>query len=278
MSAPDSATGGPLRSPAPPPTPAPAGRLAVVGLGPGAAAWRTPEASERLAGATDLVGYAPYLDLAGPLADHQARHDFDNREEAARARFALDLAAAGRDVALVSSGDPGVFAMATAVIEELDHHGGDGHWRGVEVTIVPGITAAQAAAARVGAPLGHDWCAISLSDVLKPWEVVERRLEAAAAADFVIALYNPISRHRPWQLGRALELLGAHRGAATPVVVARDVSRPGERVRVVGLGDVDPAEVDMRTVLVVGSSTTRTFEDGHGGTWAYTPRHYPAGP
>jgi precorrin-3B C17-methyltransferase len=253
------------------------GRLAVVGLGPGAPAWRAPEAAERLAAATDLVGYAPYLDLAGPLTAGQRRHDFDNREEAARARFALDLAAGGRDVALVSSGDPGVFAMATAVVEELHHDEADGRWAAVEVTVVPGITAAHAAAARIGAPLGHDWCAISLSDVLKPWEVVERRLDAAAGADFVLALYNPISRHRPWQLGRALEVVAAHRAAATPVVVARDVSRPGEVVRVVALGAVDVAEVDMRTVLVIGSSTTRSFERG-GATWAYTPRHYPARP
>jgi precorrin-3B C17-methyltransferase len=254
------------------------GRLAVVGLGPGAAAWRTPEAAARLAEASDLVGYGPYLDQVGALAPHQARHDFDNREEAARARFALDLAASGHDVALVSSGDPGVFAMATAVVEELDGARATSRWAGVEVTIVPGITAAQAAAARVGAPLGHDWCAISLSDVLKPWEVVARRVEAAAGADFVIALYNPISRHRPWQLGRALELIGGHRAPATPVVVARDVSRPGERVRVVALADVDEAEVDMRTVLIVGASTTRSFEDGRGAVWAYTPRHYPARP
>lgn len=253
------------------------GRLAVVGLGPGAPAWRTPEAGERLAAATDLVGYGPYLDLAGPLLPHQRRHDFDNRQEASRARFALDLAAQGRDVALVSSGDPGVFAMATAVVEELHGDAAEGRWAGVEVAVVPGVTAAQGAAARVGAPLGHDWCAVSLSDVLKPWEVVERRLDAAAGADFVLALYNPISRHRPWQLGRALEVVGRHRAPSTPVVLGRDVARPGEVVRVVALGVLDVAEVDMRTVLLIGSSTTRSFERG-GATWAYTPRRYPARP
>ena len=250
------------------------GRLAVVGLGPGAAAWRTPEAVERIAGASDLVGYGPYLAMVGEEDSSAVRHEFDNREEARRAELALDLAAAGRDVVVVSSGDPGVFAMATAVVEALDA-GGD-RYAGVDLTIVPGITAASAAAARIGAPLGHDFCCISLSDVLKPWPVVERRLEAVACADLVVALYNPISRHRPWQLGRALEILRAQRAPDTPVVLGRDVGRDGESTRVVTLGTVADAEVDMRTVVIVGSTTTRAFVDGRGRTWAYTPRTYPA--
>ena len=254
------------------------GELAVVGLGPGGTGLRTPEAMRLLEGATDLVGYRPYLDQVGPERADQRRHPFKNREEAARVSFALDLAAEGRRVALVSSGDPGVFAMAAALVEALQADVGAGRWRGVSVTIVPGVTAATAAAAVVGAPLGHDFCVISLSDVLKPWEVVERRLEAAAAADFVLALYNPISAHRPWQLGRALEIIGRHRAAQTPVVVARQVARAGESVAVVALGSVAGEEVDMRTVLIVGSSTTETFRDAAGRSWVYTPRRYPAAP
>lgn len=254
----------------------PSGRLAVVGLGPGGDSWRTPEASARLAAATDLVGYRPYLDQAGPLGPDQTAHPFPNRQESRRAAFALDLAAGGRDVAVVSSGDPGIFAMATAVIEELHRDGLDGRWAGVDVTVVPGVTAAAAAAARLGAPLGHDLCLLSLSDVLKPWEMVERRLDAVAAADLVIALYNPLSRHRPWQLGRALELIGAHRQPDTPVVVARNVGRSGEEVRAISLGRLDPRVVDMRTVIIVGSSTTRCFHDAAGRPWVYTPRHYPS--
>jgi precorrin-3B C17-methyltransferase len=252
-----------------------AGRLAVVGLGPGAPAWRSPEASERLARATDVVGYGPYLRLVGELLQAPVLHESDNRHEAERARFALGLAAQGREVVVVSSGDPGVFAMATAVIEAL-HDDAAAEFGCVEITIVPGITAASAAAARAGAPLGHDFCCISLSDVLKPWDVVEARLRAAAGADFVLALYNPISSQRPWQLARALEVVREARDAETPVVLARDVGRAGEAVVVTTLGDADPADVDMRTVLIVGSSTTRRFDDPSGRTWVYTPRTYPA--
>jgi cobalt-precorrin 5A hydrolase / precorrin-3B C17-methyltransferase len=254
-----------------------AGRLAVVGLGPGGPSGRTAEATERLAQATDLVGYRPYLAQVGPLGAHQTAHPFPNRQESARAAFALDLAQGGRDVVVVSSCDPGIFAMATAVVEELHGDLAAGRWRDVEVTIVPGVTAASAAAARIGAPLGHDLCLVSLSDVLKPWEVIEARLDAAAAADFVLALYNPLSRHRPWQLGRALEILARHRTPETPVTLARNVGRDGETVRVTTLGSLDPGEVDMRTVVIVGSTTTRQFTDRSGRAWVYTPRHYPAG-
>ena len=251
------------------------GRLAVVGLGPGDETWRTPEATERLAAATDLVGYGPYLRQVGTIGEQQASHSFPNRKEAERAAFALDLAASGRDVVIVSSGDPGIFAMASAVVEELHKENGSGRWAGVHLTIVPGVTAATAAAARIGAPLGHDLCLISLSDVLKPWKVIEQRIRAAATADFVLALYNPLSRHRPWQLQRALDLIGHHRSAETPVVEAHNVGRPDESVRTLTLGEVSPATVDMRTLLIVGSSTTQRFTDGAGRSWVYTPRHYP---
>ena len=254
------------------------GRLAVVGLGPGDEAWRTPEATARLAEATDLVGYGPYLRQVGSIGDHQTSHPFPNRKEAERAAFALDLAASGRDVAIVSSGDPGIFAMATAVVEELHRENESGRWARVSVTVVPGVTAATAAAARIGAPLGHDLCLVSLSDVLKPWEVIERRIGAAAMADFVLALYNPLSRHRPWQLQRALDTVGRHRSADTPVVEAHDVGRPEESIRTLTLGEVSPGTVDMRTLLIVGSSTTRRFTDRTGRSWVYTPRHYPEQP
>lgn len=254
----------------------PTGRLAVVGLGPGGEAWRTPEVQVLLDEATDLVGYSTYLAMVGTRPAGQARHASDNREEGARAAHALDLAAEGRVVAVVSSGDPGVFAMAAAVMEQLDRPDRPPAWADVEVVVSPGISAAQAAAARVGAPLGHDFATISLSDNLKPWAVIESRLAAAAAADFVLALYNPASRHRPWQLPRALQVIGAHRLPATPTVVARDVGRQGEQVTVVALGDLDPAGVDMRTVLVVGSSQTRMLDlPGRGGPGVYTPRRYP---
>jgi cobalt-precorrin 5A hydrolase/precorrin-3B C17-methyltransferase len=254
------------------------GRLAVIGLGPGDEEWRTPEATARLASATDLVGYGPYLRQIGKIGGHQTSHSFPNRKEVARAAFALDLAASGRDVAIVSSGDPGIFAMATAVVEELHRESGSGRWGGVSVTIVPGVTAATAAAARIGAPLGHDLCLISLSDVLKPWDVIERRVSTAASADFVIALYNPLSRHRPWQLQRALDLIGHHRSADTPVVEAHNVGRPEESIQSLTLGQVSPTTVDMRTLLIVGSSTTRQFTDAAGRSWVYTPRHYPGRP
>jgi precorrin-3B C17-methyltransferase len=257
--------------------PGPAGRLDIVGLGPGAGRWRTPEVTAVLAAATDLVGYGTYLDMVERRPDGPRRHPSDNREEAARAADALDLAAGGRRVAMVSSGDPGVFAMAAAVMEALDVVARPA-WRTVEVTVRPGITAAQAAAARAGAPLGHDFAVVSLSDNLKPWPVVEARLDAAAGADFVLALYNPTSRHRPWQLGRALAVIGGHRAAATPVVVGRDVGRPDETVDVVTLGTLDVGRVDMRTVLIVGSSTTTVVPREGTAPFVYTPRGYPTVP
>jgi cobalt-precorrin 5A hydrolase / precorrin-3B C17-methyltransferase len=249
------------------------GRLAVVGLGPGGPDLLAPLASRELAGASDIVGYRSYVEMIGPPGPGQAVHASDNREEIERARHALTLAAAGRSVAVVSSGDPGVFAMATALLEAL-HLSPEPAWHGVELAIVPGISAAHAAAARAGAPLGHDFCVLSLSDNLKPWEVIERRLDAAAAADLVLALYNPVSRARPWQLGRAVAIVRRHRAPETPVVLGRNLGRSGETVRVVALENLPQADIDMRTVVIIGSSTTRMFPRTVGGLWAYTPRSY----
>ena len=250
------------------------GLCTVVGLGPGADRWRTPEVTAALADATDLVGYTTYLDMVGDLSAG-IRHASDNREEAARAAFALDLAAGGARVAVVSSGDPGVFAMATAVIEQLARPDAPEAWSSVELVVCPGITAAQAAAALAGAPLAHDFAVISLSDNLKPWELVEARLDAAAGADFVLALYNPVSHARPWQLGRALEVVARHRTGSTPVVLGRDVGRPGGAVRVVTLGSLahDASAIDMRTVVIIGSSTTALVPDRPDLVW--TPRSHP---
>ena len=200
------------------------GRLAVIGLGPGDPRYLTPEAEAALAAAEALYGYGPYLDRV-PVRAGQSRHASDNREEGARAAAALRHAAQGASVAIVSGGDPGVFAMAAAVCEAIET--GPDSWRALDVAIVPGVTAMLAVAARIGAPLGHDFCALSLSDNLKPWELIERRLDAAAGAGFVIALYNPISRARPWQLGNAFERLRRHLPPSTPVVFGRAVGRRG---------------------------------------------------
>jgi len=251
--------------PAPEPSPATVdgGEVAVVGLGPAGPEWLTPEASAALAEAAHVVGYGPYVAKV-PQRAGQARHASGNRVEADRARHALELAAAGERVAVVSSGDPGVFAMATAVLEQAAQLP-----EPVRVRVIPGVTAASAAAARAGAPLGHDYCVLSLSDRRKPWEVIERRLDAAGAADLVVALYNPASRTRREQLERAREVLARHRLDTTPVVVARDVGGPEESVLVTTLGQFDPAAVDMRCLVIVGSSRTRV---DHGYVW--TPRSY----
>lgn len=251
------------------------GRLAVVGLGPGTADWLAPEARRELVSATDIIGYETYVRMAGPFRADQAVHPSDNREELDRARHALRLAAQGRSVAVVSSGDPGIFAMAAAVMEAL-HSSDEPAWHGVEIAMIPGISAAQAAAARVGAPLGHDFCVLSLSDNLKPWEVIDLRLRAAASADLAIALYNPLSRARPWQFDKALEILRSYRQPDTPVVLGRNVGRPDESVRVLPLGELVPEQVDMRTVVLIGSSRTRRFPRAGGNAWLYTPRWYGA--
>ena len=251
------------------------GRLSVIGLGPGAAELMVPAVRRALDEAEDILGYETYVNMAGPLRAEQVRHCSDNREELQRARHAFELAASGRRAVVVSSGDPGVFAMAAAVLEALEQSN-DPAWHAVELEILPGVSAALATAALAGAPLGHDFCLISLSDNLKPWEVIERRLEHAGLADLVMAFYNPISRSRPWQLGRALEIVRAHRAPQTLVVLGRDIGRPGASLRSLTLGELTPEMVDMRTLVIIGSSTTRRFPRVDGGDWVYTPRWYPA--
>jgi len=245
------------------------GTLTVVGLGPGDPRYLTPEANAALTNAQALYGYGPYLDRV-PARAGQTRHASDNREERARAAAALNQAAQGAHVAIVSGGDPGVFAMAAAVCEEIEY--GPESWRVLDVAFVPGITAMLAVAARIGAPLGHDFCALSLSDNLKPWELIERRLDAAAGAGFVIALHNPVSRARPWQFGNALALLRRHLPPATPVVFGRAVGRPGERVEVTTLGAADGKNADMATLVIVGSRETRIIARPGKSALVYTPR------
>ena len=252
------------------------GTLSVIGTGPGDAVWRTPEVEAAVLRASDLVGYGLYLDLLGPLAAGKARHGYELGEEERRVRVALDLAAEGRDVALVCSGDPGIYAMATLVFELLER-GGRQDWRRVDITVMPGVSALQAAAARAGAPLGHDFCTISLSDLLTPWAVIERRVKAAAEGDFVVAFYNPVSRRRTRQLAEAVAILRRHRSDDTPVVLARNLGREGESVTTVDLAELAPEMVDMLTVVLVGSSETRRVARSPGeggGAWVYTPRGY----
>jgi precorrin-3B C17-methyltransferase len=249
------------------------GGLWIVGLGPGPAYWMTPEAAEAIARASDIVGYGPYLDRLS-LREDQRRHASDNRVEIDRARHALRLAAEGRAVAVVSGGDPGIFAMAAAVFEALD--GGEPAWRSLAIEVAPGISAMQAVAARLGAPLGHDFCAISLSDNLKPWDVVARRLKAAADGDFVIALYNPASKARPGQIFDAFDLLRRRKAAATLVAFARAVGRPEERIALTNLGEADPGLADMSTLVLIGSSETRFVARGAARPWLLTPRSYGA--
>jgi precorrin-3B C17-methyltransferase len=245
------------------------GRLAVVGLGPGDARWLTAEAQAVLATAEALYGYGPYLDRL-PARPGQERHPSDNREEGARAAAALRHAAEGANVAVVSGGDPGVFAMAAAVCAEIE--GGPEAWRRLDIAIVPGITAMLAVAARVGAPLGHDFCALSLSDNLKPWDLIERRLDAAVGAGFVIALYNPVSRARPWQLGAAFDRLARSLPAATPVIFGRAIGRSDEYVQVTTLGAAKLVAADMATLVIVGSAETRVVAREGCAPLVYTPR------
>jgi precorrin-3B C17-methyltransferase len=248
------------------------GRLTVVGIGPGDACCITPEATDAVAAAQALYGYGPYLARV-PVRAGQARHASDNREEGARAAAALRHAAAGASVALVSGGDPGVFAMAAAVCGEIET--GPAAWRELDIRIIPGITAMLAVAARIGAPLGHDFCAISLSDNLKPWDLIERRLDAAAQAGFVLALYNPVSLARPWQLGATFERLRRHLPATTPVVFGRAVGRPEESVSVTMLAAADPKLADMATLVIVGSCETRVIARPDRLPLVYTPRAAP---
>ncbi|GLK87262.1 precorrin-3 methylase CobJ [Pseudomonas turukhanskensis] len=253
----------------------PRGRLTVVGLGPGASEFTAPAVKRALQEAEDVLGYETYVTMAGPFRPDQVLHNSDNREELARSRHAFELAASGRRVVVVSSGDPGVFAMAAAVLEALEASS-DPHWHAVELHILPGISASLATAAKAGAPLGHDFCMISLSDNLKPWDVIELRLKHATLADLALAFYNPISRARPWQLGRALDVVREQRSPQTVVVLGRDIGRPAEALTVTTLGELRPEQVDMRTMVIIGSSTTRRFaKAGSEVDWVYTPRSYP---
>ncbi|RFB76295.1 precorrin-3B C(17)-methyltransferase [Methylovirgula sp. 4M-Z18] len=247
------------------------GRVHIVGLGPGAPEWITPEAAQALDEASDIIGYFPYVARIA-LKSGQTAHASDNRVEIDRARQALQLAASGRRVAVVSGGDPGVFAMAAAVFEAVAH--GEPAWRDLDIQVMPGISAMQAAAAKLGAPLGHDFCAISLSDNLKPWDVVAKRLRLAAEADFVIALYNPASKARPHHIFQAFDILRDVKDGATLVVFARAVGRPDEAITVTTLREADPAQVDMSTLVLIGSSETRSIERTHGPAFVYTPRSY----
>lgn len=244
------------------------GSLVVVGTGPGKADLMTPATRAALDRATDLVGYGPYLDRVPAIRADQCRHASDNRVELDRARHALELAASGRQVVVVSGGDPGVFAMAAAVFEAVE--AGDPIWRTLDIKVEPGVTAMLAAAAEVGAPLGGDFCAISLSDNLKGWATIERRLAAAAEGDFVIALYNPASKARPHQLGQAFDLLRKLKDAATPVLFVRAAGTAEAKVVATTLGEADASVADMRTLVIIGASTTRQV-----GRWIYTPRSEP---
>ena len=246
------------------------GSLTVVGLGPGRAELTTPAASAALADATDLIGYGPYLDRIAAAPAGQRRHASDNRVELDRARHALELAASGKSVAVVSGGDPGVFAMAAAVFEAIE--AGPAEWRALDIRVEPGVTAMLAAAAEIGAPLGGDFCAISLSDNLKSWTTITRRLEAACVGDFVIALYNPLSKARPHQLGEAFDILRRHKSPSSVIVMVRAAGSGEMRRITTTLGEVDPNKADMRTLVLIGSSATRLIARDGGEPWIYTPR------
>ncbi|WP_029057645.1 precorrin-3B C(17)-methyltransferase [Stappia stellulata] len=254
------------------------GRLSVIGIGPGRDDWRTPQSSRLLAEADEIVGYSLYLDLVAPLIQGKPRHAFPLGAEEERVRFALERAGEGRSVALVSSGDAGIYAMGALVFELLDRPQADGGVsdaaRRIEVINAPGISALQAVSALIGAPLGHDFCTISLSDLLTPWEAIEQRLKAAARGDFVIAFYNPVSKRRRTQLAAAREILLAHRPADTPVVLGINLGREGETVRVTTLEALTVDEVDMLTTVLVGSSASRAVMTGAGKPFVYTPRGY----
>ncbi len=247
------------------------GRLSIVGIGPGDAAWRTPEASALLAAASDIVGYGLYLELLGPTIAGKTRHAGTLGAETERGRLALDLAATGKDVALVSSGDAGIYGLAALVFELLDREQRR-DWAAVEIVVSPGVSAMQAAASRAGAPLGHDFCAISLSDLMTPWPAIAARLEAAGTGDFVVALYNPRSARRPALLAEAAAILIGHRSPQTPVLIARNLGRDGESRRVATLGDLGAADIDMLTIVIVGNSETRLLAGDP--PRLYTPRGY----
>jgi len=254
------------------------GHLSVIGIGPGKDDWRTPEATNLLAAATDVVGYSLYLDIVAGHITGKTHHNFPLGAEEDRVRFALEEAGKGKNVALISSGDAGIYAMGTLVYELLHRNeefgGVSDAAKRVTITNAPGISALQACSARIGAPLGHDFCAISLSDLLTPWEVIERRLKAAAEGDFVIAFYNPVSKRRRTQLAEARKILLEHRSAATPVVLGVNLGRPDESLRITTLEALSVDDVDMLTTVLVGSTNTRTVLKGDGTSFVYTPRGY----
>ncbi|PZM16471.1 precorrin-3B C(17)-methyltransferase [Rhizobium tubonense] len=245
------------------------GRVFVIGTGPGSPDQMTPEARSAVERSAEFFGYRPYLDRLS-LRPDQKRNISDNREELHRAKAGLDRAAAGANVCIVSGGDPGVFAMAAAVCEAIDH--GPQAWKDVDLVVVPGITAMLAVAARIGAPLGHDFCAISLSDNLKPWDIIENRLKLTAQAGLVIALYNPISKARPWQLAQAFDILRAILPAETPVIFGRAAGRKDERITVSRLRDAEASTADMATCVIIGSAETRIIHRLGRGDLVYTPR------
>jgi precorrin-3B C17-methyltransferase len=245
------------------------GHLAVIGVGPGNADQLTLQAQAALEAADILYGYGPYLDRVAGRPGQQ-RHASDNKQESMRANQALTAASRGARVAVISGGDPGVFAMAAVVCEAIDH--GPAEWRELDLTIVPGVTAMLAVAARLGAPLGHDFCAISLSDNLKPWSVIEQRLQVAARTGFVIAIYCPISRARPWQLESAFAALRGCLDGNVPVVFGRAIGRPDECIAVGTLTTVDPSAADMATCVMIGSAQTRVIDRPGRTPIIYTPR------
>lgn len=250
------------------------GVLHVIGLGPGNTKQITPEAREAIAASSHFFGYKPYVERLDLRADQVALPS-DNREEIERAKAALEMAAQGKTVAVVSGGDPGIFAMASAVCEAIDH--GPEAWKSVDLRVVPGVTAMLALAAKVGAPLGGDFCTISLSDNLKPWELIENRLRAAAEADFAIALYNPISKARPWQLGKAFSILREILPDWIPVVFGQAVGRPDEKISLTTLGKADPADANMATCMVVGCRYSRVIARQNGTSLTYLCRSVPEG-
>jgi len=250
----------------------PQGRLFVVGVGPGRAEWRTPEVTHALSASDDVVGYGLYLDLVADVIAGKPRHATPMTSEDKRVRMALDLAAEGRSVALVSSGDAGIYGMGALAFELLERED-RADWNRIAVSVMPGVTAVQAAAARIGAPLGHDFCIVSLSDLLTPWPEIERRLEAAARGDFIVGLYNPVSKRRRGQIVLARDILLAARPPDTPTVLARNVGREGETIEVIGLAELEAERADMLTVIVVGNSRTKAIRRGVN-DWVYTPRGY----
>ncbi len=248
------------------------GRLYIVGTGPGRDGWRTPDATRILSMVTDVVGYELYLDIVADLIVGKTRHTSQLAEEEARVRMSLELAAQGRDVALVSSGDPGIYAMAALAFELLDRENKP-EWNRLHIEVAPGISAFQAAASKIGAPMGHDFCLISLSDLLTPWEIIEKRLQAAASGGFTVAFYNPVSKRRTHQLETARDILLAERDPDTPVVLGRNLGRDGESIRVITLGELTSKDADMLTMVIVGGPETRTITRGQN-KYVYTPRGY----